>query len=104
MPIVLWEEDEVISLLVQQIGRSGTSESAVKQAMARVNLIFEIMRKEGPSIGALVTKVKVSALKMRKEVAVRARSMWNVKDMKKLMYSLYRKPADTGSWGSVRTM
>ena len=90
VPVFLWGEGEVISLLVQ-MGRNGTSENAVKQAMPCVNLIFEVMGKESPSKGALVTKVKVSALKMRKEVAVRARSMWNVKDMKRLMYFLYRK-------------
>ena len=103
VPVFLWGEGEVVSLLVQ-MGRDGTSENAVRQAMACVNLIFEVMGKESPSKGALVAKVKVSALRMRKEVTVRVRSMWNVKHMKKLMYSLYRKPADSGSWGSVRTM
>ena len=76
-------------------------------------MIFEVTGKESPSKGALVespskgalvAKVKVSALKMRKEVTMRVSSMWNVKHMKKLMFSLYRKPADSGSWGSVRTM
>ena len=77
-----------------QMGRDGTSENAVKQAMACVNLIFEVMGKESPSKGALVAKVKVSALKMRKVVAVRARKMWKVRDMKKFMSCLYRKPFD----------
>ena len=93
VPVFLWGEGEVVSLLVQ-MGRDGTSENAVKQAMACVNLIFEVMGKESPSKGALVAKVKVSALKMRKEVAVRARNMWKVKDMKKFMSCLYKKPVD----------
>ena len=36
VPVFLWGEGEVVSLLVQ-MGRDGTSENAVKQAMACVN-------------------------------------------------------------------
>ena len=92
VPLFLWGEGEVISLLVQ-MGRDGTTENAVKQAMACVNIVFEVMGKESPSKGALVAKVKISALKMRKEVAVRARNVWKLKDMKRFMENLYKKPA-----------
>lgn len=90
--LFLWGEGEMVGLLVQ-MGKEGTTENAVKQSMACVNLIFEVMGKASPTKGALVAKVKVSVMKRRKQVAVRARNMWTVRAMGKLIRSLYRVPA-----------
>ena len=87
-----WGEGEVAGLLVEA-GKVGASENAIKQLMAVVNLLFEVMGCESPTKGDFVSQVKKGALKMRAPVVKRSREMLRVQDMKGIITDLYRTPA-----------
>ena len=87
-----WGEGEVAGLLVEA-GKVGASENAIKQLMAVVNLLFEVMGCKSPTKGAMVSQVKKGALKMRAPVVKRSREMLKVQDMKDIITDLYRCPA-----------
>ena len=73
----------------------------VKGMRKFVLVLYKKLADSVSSLEALVTKVKVYALKMRKKVSVRGRTTWNVnvnvKDMRKFVSALYKKSADSVS-------
>ena len=82
--VFLWREGEVAGLLVD-LGKGGSKENLVKQAMAVVNICFEAMGKESPSKGSLVARVKKSALKRRGATKKMVRKTMKVSDLEKMV-------------------
>ena len=82
-----WGEGEVAGLLVKA-GKAGASENGVKQLMAVINLLFEVMGCESPTKGAMVCQVRKGALKMKAPVVKRNREMLRVEDMKSIIADL----------------
>ena len=85
-------EGEVAGLLVEA-GKAAVSENMVKQLMAVVNLVFEVMGRESPTKCTMVCQVKNSALKLRAPVVKRSKELLMVGGMKKIIAELYKIPA-----------
>ena len=60
--LFLWGEGEVSGLLVKA-GRIGVSENMIKQMMAVISMVFEVMGKESPTKGQVVAHVKIVPLR-----------------------------------------
>ena len=71
-PFNSFPECEVAGLLIEA-GKARASENCVKQLMAVVNLLFEVMGCESPTKWAMVCQVRKGALKMRAPVVRRSR-------------------------------
>jgi hypothetical protein len=82
-----WGEGEVAGLLVEA-GKAAASENSVKQLMAVINLLCEVMGRESPTKGPMVSQVKRSALKLKAPVVKRSREMLKVEGMKKIIAEL----------------
>ena len=77
--LFLWGEGEVSGLLVKA-GRIGVSENMIKQMMAVISMIFEVMGKESPTKGQVVAQVKKCAIKMKASIRKIVRDHMRIED------------------------
>jgi hypothetical protein len=101
--IFQWGEGEVSGLLVKA-GRIGVSENMIKQMMAVINIVFEVMGRESPTKGQVVAQVKKCAVKMRAPTKKILRDRMRMEDIRKLIRELFRTPAELVPAGERRCL
>ena len=91
--LFLWGEGEVSGLLVKA-GRIGVSENMIKQMMAVISMVFEVMGKESPTKGQVVAQVKKCAIKMKAPIRKIVRDHMRIEDIRRLIEELFQTPAE----------
>ena len=93
--IFSWKEGQVSGLIIA-LEKKGSSENDIKQCMAVINMIFEIMGRDSPSKSSIVKQVKNTFVKKfnksKKQFTLKRRGT-TLKDIEILIKNLYKKPA-----------
>ena len=91
-----WGEGEMMGMLIK-LEKEGAAENMLKQVMAVVGLVFEVMGRGSPTKSELVLKVKKTCIKRgNKRKVVRSGQFWvgcTLGDVKKMIEDIYVSPA-----------
>ena len=70
------------------------SENMIKQMMAVISIVFEVMGKESPTKGQVVAQVKKCAIKMKAPIKKIVRDHMRIEDIRMLIKELFQTPAE----------
>ena len=90
--VFLWGEGEVCSFLMHLV-HTKAGESAMKQGLAVVAMVFEAMGKDSPTQSSIVGQVKKTAVKRRGAGQLRSRAVMSVGHLEILVKNLFKIPA-----------